>query len=216
MTDVAPSVADHLLGDPLEQERERRQRDVGPDPALGTMIDRSKPESALHLPPRLLDPLQLPVAESHAIGTQRVVVGVHDELPVQSLGRVHPGPADRRCLTWAPEPAHSRPPNRTVGTVDTVGVHDVEHVVHPGDRLVRLQPGKAQLIAAGTAAGNGHARIANRWRAAERTLPGGTSGRRGSGIGHPLCTLPPKRCPPPTLLDPVADVLGDERPLPPA
>ena len=46
MADVAPCVADHLLGDPFEQGREDRQRDVGPDPALGTMIDRAQPESA--------------------------------------------------------------------------------------------------------------------------------------------------------------------------
>ena len=38
----------------------------------------------------------------------------------------------------------------------------------------------------------------------------------GSRLGPPSRRLPPKRCPPPTLLDPVADVLGAERPLPPA
>ena len=39
---------------------------------------------------------------------------------------------------------------------------------------------------------------------------------RGSRLGPPSRRLPPKRCPPPTLLDPVADVLSAERPLPPA
>ena len=39
---------------------------------------------------------------------------------------------------------------------------------------------------------------------------------RGSRLGLPSRTLPPKRGPPPTLLDPVAHVLGAERPLPPA
>ena len=65
-----------MLGQPLQQQGDDRQRDVGADAVRHAMVDRPQPQFAFQLPPGLLDAVELLAAQRQILSGERIVVAV--------------------------------------------------------------------------------------------------------------------------------------------
>jgi hypothetical protein len=69
-------------GHALEEQAQHREPHVGVDAVGNPVEDRPEADAALELPPGLLDPQQLLVAQGHVLGREGIVVAGDDELPI--------------------------------------------------------------------------------------------------------------------------------------
>ncbi len=95
-----PGLPAGLLRHTLQRQSQHRQRDMGMDAVGSPVIHRAHPQPGLQAPPRLLQSLQLLVAQCHIRGTETVVIAVDDKLPVQTPGRFYPDLINHRLADF--------------------------------------------------------------------------------------------------------------------
>ena len=94
VTDVAPGIVAGMLRNPFEQQGQHGQRNMRVNPMRRPVIDRAQLQPAFEAAPRLLDALQLLVAERHVLATERVVIAMDHELAVEPGGSLDLGLID--------------------------------------------------------------------------------------------------------------------------